>query len=134
MTILDQRLTQTEDRLSSVLAHSRNLVLVPPQTASSQFPVSATNPYFRGGGAGHAVNDPNDIVDAGGDYSYGDESEDEGGDSEEDCADDNDEEEEDVDGEGSAANEEEQKRWAQYNSDEPDNSDDEHDPYDRERY
>jgi hypothetical protein len=47
MTILDQRLTQTEDRLSTVLAHSRNLVSVPPQTASAQYPVSSNNPYFN---------------------------------------------------------------------------------------
>ena len=72
MTILDQRLTQTEDRLSTVLAHSRNLVNVPPQTATSQYPVSSNNPYFRNhddailqGGPGHE------------DYSYRDEGEDE---------------------------------------------------------
>lgn len=47
MTILDQRLTQTEDRLSTVLAHSRNLINVPPQTASAHYPVSSNNPFFQ---------------------------------------------------------------------------------------
>jgi hypothetical protein len=72
MTILDQRLTQTEDRLSTVLAHSRNLVSVPPQTASSHYPVSSHNPYFT------STNNQEEILRGNGnmDYSYREEDND----------------------------------------------------------
>jgi hypothetical protein len=34
MTVLDQRLTNTEDRLSALTAHTRGLVSIAPQTSS----------------------------------------------------------------------------------------------------
>ena len=48
MTLLDERLTHTENRLSAVLAHSRNIVSVPPATTNAPYRVSTENPYFRG--------------------------------------------------------------------------------------
>jgi len=119
MTILDQRLTQTEDRLSTVLAHSRNLVNVPPQTASSHYPVSSNNPYFRNPeGSSH-----DDVLRGDGnvDYSYRDEGEEEeGGEGEG-------EEEEGEDSSGDDEDNlygEEEKRYIDQDYSEDDNEDD----------